>query len=59
MSKTIEALLEIITFAGLAFVLVSVWQGSFNIETWDSSQSYSLFGTTFWIAILYYLCIKD
>lgn len=60
MNKTVETLLEIITFFAIGFLLVSVHQGSFDIEKWDAAkQGYTVLGTAFWIGIIYYMFIKD
>lgn len=61
MSKNIETLLEVITFFAIGFLLVSIQNGSYDIETWElnTTTGYSVLGTAFWVGVIYYLFIKD
>lgn len=59
MQKRLINLLEIVTLVGLAFLFVSIHQGTYNIEEWTKMEGYTLFGTSFWLIVLYYIFIKD
>ena len=60
MGKIIATLLEIITFFTIGFLLVSIHQGSFDIEQWDMTKGgYTVFGSAFWIGLIYYMFIKE